>query len=321
MGEHAEKQAAASSSLTHKITKPQASKVNSDPDTWSSSVWSKAREHAESAKSRKLAPLAAVVTAMVTMLTIGGDDVIWLLPFFVGKNKWTKTIAYLWYMEVVVIVSWIIKEIMKMIEVSHPDYPIRKVIQVISSICLTVFCVFLFYEWWTEEPDDDSEEESAESEGKGDAPSRRSDESEKSEITSSSLNEGSLQPPAKKQPELDDIKTHSDKSDDSSLPAAEAHLFHAPHNQHHEKLGLWMLFVVSMVGSMDNFAVYSYFLFSGMMTGWQLMLGVFIASSIIAAVAHGALAFKPVLKVVEKMPLWVIFACLSIWSYTEVARD
>jgi len=257
-----------------------------------------------------LAPLAAVVTAMVTMLTIGGDDVIWLLPFFVGKDRVTKTVAYLIYMEVVVLVSWMIKTLMKIVETRHPDAPIRKMIQVVSSVLSSIFCAYLFYEWWNEEADDEDSES----------------ESRNENSSQEAINEGRMRAESGKSDEIakdaqDHAKKDCDVHDKNMFSAAEAHLLQAPHNQHHERLGLWMLFAVSMVGSLDNFAVYSYFLFSDMMTAWELSLGVLIASTLIAAVAHGALAFKPVLKIVEKLPLWAIFACLCIWSYSEIIRD
>jgi cadmium resistance protein CadD (predicted permease) len=280
-----------------------------------SSYWSNANTYdAMKHHATTLAPLAAVVTAMVTMLTIGGDDVIWLLPFFVGKDRVVKTVAYLIYMEVVVLVSWMIKALMKVVETRHPDAPIRKIIQVVSSVLLSIFCAYLFYEWWNEEADDeDSESESR-------------NESEHMNSENSSVNEGRARAESGKSNEIakdaqGNAKKGCDVHDKSSFSAAEAHLVQTPHNQHHERLGLWMLFAVSMVGSLDNFAVYSYFLFSDMMTAWELFLGVLIASTLIAAVAHGALAFKPVLKIVEKLPLWVIFACLCIWSYSEIIRD
>jgi hypothetical protein len=306
-----------------------------------SSVWSNVRETVAvdpttKKEASKLAPLTAVVTAMLTMLTIGGDDVIWLLPFFVDeKRKVTKTVAYIIYMEVVVLVSWVIKEAMKAVETQHPEAPIEKGIQCVSSVLLTMFCTYLFYEWWNEETDEDDEDDSNASKSEKSGSTDLS--GEKVHSDEASVNEGRIETPAgiatrdtSVEKEATAKFIHSTASTLPSTPgehftpagAGEAHLhLAAPHNQHHEKMGLWMLFVVSMVGSLDNFAVYSYFMFSGMMAGWQLFLGVLIASCIISAVAHGALAFKPVLKMVEKLPLWVIFACLCIWSYSEIIWD
>jgi cation transport ATPase len=332
--------------LAEHVKKSSTNHAAKDTPWGYSSVWSEARDVADDPEAKreasKLGPLAAVVTAMLTMLTIGGDDVIWLLPFFVDeKRKVTKTVAYIIFMEVVVVVSWMIKEAMRAIEVQHPDAPIQKVIQCVSSVLLTMFCTYLFHEWWNEEPDDDDDEDSdAVKSERTSSEKAESDDTQKAPSDEASVNEGRIGVARESTPgvphEVYDEKQalakirHAEDSSVVSTPGehftpagpAEAHLhLSAPHNQHHEKMGLWMLFVVSMVGSLDNFAVYSYFLFSGMMTGWQLFLGVMIASIIISAVAHGALAFKPVLKLVEKLPLWVIFACLCIWSYSEIIWD
>merc|ERR1719272_1444018 len=118
---------------------------------------------------RHLPFLGAVCTSMVTMFCIGGDDVIWLLPFFTGPSKWKLTWWYLVFMEVVVVVLIFIKNGMHALEKARPDLPVNKIMQAISSVMLTALCVFLFYEWCTDEDDDgsdsDKEGESQKSDG------------------------------------------------------------------------------------------------------------------------------------------------------------
>lgn len=358
--------------MVQKAERPAAAPAVAAPD--SQPAEAVAQKTALHPYHRKMAPLAAVIFAMMTMLTIGGDDVIWLLPFFVGNEKWSKTFWYLVFMEIVVIVSWLIKFIMTCVATRHPDYPVRKVMQVISSIMLTSLCSYLFYEWWYEEDDGDDEDEeeagkkeeaapedvncncgnaAAVLEGAGEIVSLK----EQGEATKK---DGQTKSPT---PSVNDDSTAtpplSDHGDDVEVPVATKSPFtksteqedgfmtnkeygnvesqidervqvdakaspdskFKPHNEHHEHMSLRMLFVISMVGSSDNFAVYSYFLFDELINFWELFTGVLIASSMIAAVAHGALAFKPILRIVEKMPLWVIFAALSIWSYTEIAKN
>jgi hypothetical protein len=240
-------------------------------------------------------PLAALVAATITMLTCGGDDVIWLLPFFSSRNKWTKTAWYLLFMEVVVVGSWLLKEGMVAAETHYPNQPVRKIIQAISSILLTCLCGYLFFEWWYEDDGD-----------------VRSDGPESS--CGGSLG-GSLRTPrggtdspaidtSAEQPQSSSLDSHDTSADRRGglteeewaqrLDSRYHKVDHSRltvrdqiHNQHHDTHGVWLLFVVSMVGSCDNFAVFSYIMYANILNVWQMATGVFIGSCMIATVAHG----------------------------------
>jgi len=289
---------------------------------WTTKVPAPSSKRTHGKKHHKhLPPLVAVTTAILTMLTIGGDDVIWLLPFFIGKNKWSHTFWYIVFMELVVVISYFIKSGMNILEKANPGMPVSKILQAIASVMLTAFAGYLFMDWWNEEDEDDEEEKDPDTVG---------------EV---SVNEGNVRHSPdlgagrslRQSPDFGAgglLESAQPKSDDrgclpSSDPKGEGGCCHVVNHgdQHHDKLGLGMLFAISMVGSMDNFAVYSFLLYEGVMNAYELSVGVVVASSIIAAVSHGALAFKPLLRVVERLPLWIIFLCLSIWSYYELAFD
>jgi len=251
-----------------------------------------------------LPPLLAVGTAVLTTLTIGGSDAIWLMPFFIGQKKWIHTFWYIVFMEFTVIVSFCIKSGMIVLAKANPGMPVSKILNAIASVIMTLFSVYLFRDWWNEEAEDDEEEKDLAIDGR-----KLSDDA--------FLNEGDVYVP-----EVDTAP--SPRADDRGcLPNTKD----APkgqsgcHVQHHEMLGLGMLFVISIVASMTNFAVYSFLLYESVMNVGELSVGVVVGSAIIAAVSHVALVVKPLRRIVERIPLWIIFLCLSLCSYYVLAFD
>lgn len=82
-----------------------------------------------------------------------------------------------------------------------------------------------------------------------------------------------------------------------------------------EKFTLRRLLTISMLGSLDDFAVFVSLLLAGVLRIWQLCLGVFLGSLIVVVVCVGAGRFNCVVRLVERIPLWCIIGAFSIWTY------
>merc|ERR1712032_1559739 len=75
------------------------------------------------------------------------------------------------------------------------------------------------------------------------------------------------------------------------------------------------LLTVSLLGSLDDFAVFVSILLSGLVSVVQLFLGVLLGSIIVVMICVAAGKLSCLVSLIERVPLWVIIGAFSTWSY------
>jgi len=77
----------------------------------------------------------------------------------------------------------------------------------------------------------------------------------------------------------------------------------------------WRLITVSLLGSLDDFAVFVSLLLSGIMSALQLSIGVLLGSFVVVSICMAAGKLACVVNIVEKIPLWAVIGAFSLWTY------
>merc|ERR1712217_372145 len=75
------------------------------------------------------------------------------------------------------------------------------------------------------------------------------------------------------------------------------------------------LLTVSLLGSLDDFAVFVSILLSGLVSAVQLFLGVLLGSLIVVMICVAAGKLSCLVSLIERVPLWVIIGAFSTWTY------
>jgi cadmium resistance protein CadD (predicted permease) len=103
--------------------------------------------------------IANVMGAMVLVLIMCSDDVVWLLPFFVGDEKHWYALFYIFTMFFMWLLSSSITFSVQGFAAAHADTPIGPIAETISAVVLILLTLKLFIEWYYEEDDDDDDDE------------------------------------------------------------------------------------------------------------------------------------------------------------------
>lgn len=75
--------------------------------------------------------------------------------------------------------------------------------------------------------------------------------------------------------------------------------------------------VVSFLGSLDELSYFPGLILGGTFTAIQLAIGTAVAGLIVAGICLGATKLKLVVKLVEKIPLWIIIGAIATWTLLE----
>jgi hypothetical protein len=94
-----------------------------------------------------LSPVAGILSATLAGITVGLDDVIWLLPFLTTSEKWQNLLFYVCFKLASVLGSWAATSGMERIKEENPRTPIRHDSQLVSCAILTLITLYLFREW------------------------------------------------------------------------------------------------------------------------------------------------------------------------------
>jgi len=84
------------------------------------------------------------------------------------------------------------------------------------------------------------------------------------------------------------------------------------------KFNMCRLFTISMIGSLDDIAIFVSLLLSRAFSAWQLSLGVFLGSAVVVWICLAAGRCSCVVRLVEKVPLWCILGVFALWLYISV---
>lgn len=130
--------------------------------------------------------------------------------------------------------------------------------------------------------------------------------------------------------EKQDLAAHEDESarrvgqekrelgHEKSSATATAQVERAPEERQKSKrdaeFGPRRLAVVAVLGGLDDLCVQASLLLAGTFELHQMLIGVLLGCSIVLSVCCGATAFSPVIRAIEKIPLWAIVAVLAIYT-------
>jgi len=84
------------------------------------------------------------------------------------------------------------------------------------------------------------------------------------------------------------------------------------------KYTLSKLCTIAIFGSLDDFAVFVSLMLSGLFSAPQLAIGVLIGTTIVVTLCVAVGRFQCVVRVIERIPLFVIIGGFSVWTYVSV---
>jgi hypothetical protein len=91
---------------------------------------------------------------------------------------------------------------------------------------------------------------------------------------------------------------------------------------HGEKHGsVKKLIVIGILGSLDDMCIQSSLLMAGTLQMWHMLIGVTVGCCIVVAVCWGASSVSSLIRIVERVPLWAIVACLTLYTFLCVIFD
>lgn len=74
------------------------------------------------------------------------------------------------------------------------------------------------------------------------------------------------------------------------------------------------LFFISVLGNLDNFAIYIALLFAGVLSGPELMVGAGLSAVLVCAICIGLSWLQIIRTIFEHIPLWGILAVITVYS-------
>jgi hypothetical protein len=80
------------------------------------------------------------------------------------------------------------------------------------------------------------------------------------------------------------------------------------------------LVVIAFLGSLDELASFPALQWGGLFSAWQLAAGTALAGIAVAAVCLGAARLKPLVRSVERIPLWGIIGTFALLSLAQALR-
>jgi hypothetical protein len=295
----------------------------------------------------------AVFSAIVAAFYMSSDDFVWLTPFLVTNTFPTgRAIFYVFCMELVVFAAWALVAMGGAVKEARPGLPVEFVLNAVSAALLLFYTVILFRDWWLgldeeEEEEEEWEEEAAaevmesdvaqvdedqpESEPRHDAtppmastatttPVRSPRGSKDDEANAGIVaGDGQATPPESAPRTLcaSGVKAE-DSVIDEAKAALETDIVNTPRRSPRRRRDMMQLFIISMVGSLDNFAVYVSLMNVHVFSGGQLFIGVLINSLLVVAICRGMSKVKVISEAANAIPLWCIVGGLSIWALCNV---
>eukprot|EP00929_Paragymnodinium_shiwhaense_P013632 TRINITY_DN121474_c0_g1_i1.p1 TRINITY_DN121474_c0_g1~~TRINITY_DN121474_c0_g1_i1.p1 ORF type:complete len:206 (+),score=39.38 TRINITY_DN121474_c0_g1_i1:80-697(+) len=82
--------------------------------------------------------------------------------------------------------------------------------------------------------------------------------------------------------------------------------------------GVYDLVVIGILGSLDDMCLQASLLAGGVIRLPHMLVGVIVGCSIVIALCIGASSLKPVVDIVQKIPLWSVVGCLSAYTFLQV---
>jgi len=289
--------------------------------------------------------------AVVTKLSSSVDDVAWLLPYINSKAALVNAL-YVFLMECVVGLAIAAgiggREAMSSVVSDDGYWNTERVLSLVSGCLLTLYAVYLFYDWWTEmeDDDDDDDKEASESETNPasiDTALTKCDENISAagaEGTSGTVpgsgtgtGDGKDLEEQQRAPEPESTpnatlrrRQRAGGGGQGAWTAAQeaAHLAAQPKEDAAPEAAApedktdpttLSLVTVAILGSLDDFCVFFGLLLADTFHPLQLAIGVLVGSCLVVLFCKGATFFEPVVWLLERIPLWAIIGCFAAWTF------
>jgi len=289
--------------------------------------------------------LANILAALVLKLTCSSDDLAWLTPFLIHRRY--LALFYLIAMEIVVAaaitLSTVGKALLDLFTEEGSYWDSNRILGLASAIGLSMFSMFLFYEYYTEiilgeevadmseassypnstgksyEFSDDFPEDN-EKVGNDKFPHSGSEDygdglpnSGPEDCAGGLLNSGSE--------DCANKSTFEEKSVDITSGAGYTSTLSVQAGETGEteidssKFTPWRVIITTLMGSFDDVVVQAAILSGGNMIWYQLAIGIGLGSSIVALICMFIGSFQWVKQCLHKVPVFLIIGLFAIYSY------
>jgi len=291
--------------------------------------------------------LRSVLTATLTAFAMCSDDFLWLMKFACDANKWKFMPVYITCMEVTAFLACLLMGFGNWLNTNTPpEVDVGTLLSGTAASCLSVYTVYLFYEWWWEIDDEDLDSEDdddyAEGEktyalcrqrvsflGAGELDDGKEADDEEAELEeerkvasrrfaslptmSYAMMQPSISTRSKTEPAFftkTEIKSRALKKLTKFLKMS----------RKKDKTTVGQLITFSIFGNLDNLVLYVMLLLSSAFSPVQLLVGVLICSLVVVSICLGASMLTIVAYVFENIPVWLIMAFACTWSFVALAQ-
>ena len=297
--------------------------------------------------------VVAVLAAVITKLSSSIDDIVWMLPFLASPCRAQNLARAAQYVATMIGVAALaclvaIGGAQAIDELLGEDgyWTSDRVLALASGCALLIYAIFLAHGWWQERQE--AKEEQAGLDKVSAAPAEiaadvvvgpKMDAEEGWDLKGCSAGDDELameealavakqvlpaswQSPSEwKEVPLDEVHVAEpgDAVEEASPTEAEGSVEKGQEKGQEEKTSPKRLLVVSLLGSMDDLAVFSSLLIGGTFSPPQLLLGVALGSALVTCFCLFASLFAPVVRLVQSIPLFVIIGVFSTYTFVEFA--
>lgn len=233
-----------------------------------------------------------MLLAIVTKLACSADDVLWLTPFMTGSRsqRLRNSLVYLACVVSVTSVAGLLSlgasTALEEALADSTGWTAAKVLELVGGSLLALYALKLLR--------DDIQERAEAAEEAKEAKAQ-----EKPAVVGAELEEA--QPEAEAQSVVPVVEEVEEKEEPAPVGWA----------------AIKQLIIICWVGSIDDLAVQASLLVAGTFSLLHLYAGVLIGSLLVIGVCLGATFVRPVVALVEKVPLFAIVGGLAVWSFVS----
>ena len=249
--------------------------------------------------------------SILTKLSSSVDDVAWLLPYINSERSLVNATVYSLLMQAVVwtsvLLSFVGKEAISSLVDNNTYWTAERVLGVASGVLLTLYSIYLFWDWYTSDDDDtDNDVNKSAEQAQDDSlpPEFFPSETAEMEQTVVQMEETTEAVPLPEIPE--EVALDNKNTNDDTL-----------HETEKETPTTTSLVTVALLGSMDDLSVFFGLLLAGTFEPASLSLGVLIGSGLVLLFCKAATFAKPAVWCLERVPLWVIIGCFAAWTFVS----
>eukprot|EP01083_Nonionella_stella_P097107 272965_1 len=254
--------------------------------------------------------IVLILASIVTKLTGSVDDVVWLLPFVSPTNKTKRkricmAATYISVMCTVtaaaIAISYLGRQLVQlMLNNTESYWTAERILALPSGIVLFLYSIYLFYDWYQDRQDADD-----------------TDSNNIQPVHKQVPSESAISVPDQVMEKCDadtEMAVLTEQNHESQMDEVGLKEDEKIGNQSDKQITVRRLIIVSILGSLDDFAVQCALLLAETFSWYQLFLGVFIGSGIVVVFCVGIGYVRCIAKYIEKIPIWLIIGLLAVYT-------